>query len=114
VCTTCFMPLNEGFFEHQGKPYCRVVRHLRRSSASGKVSVFGCVWACTQHKARVIGLVCVECKDVITQDIYVTALETKRWHVTCFRCSRCQAQLNDYFEKVCAVPTQVCWSITHC
>jgi hypothetical protein len=26
VCTTCFLPLNEGFFEYQGQPYCRVVR----------------------------------------------------------------------------------------
>ena len=47
-----------------------------------------------------VGLVCVECQDVITQDIYVTALENKRWHTTCFRCARCQVLLNDYFEKV--------------
>ena len=41
VCTTCFAPLTEGYFEYHGKPYCRPVRR-RATSACAVCAAFVC------------------------------------------------------------------------
>jgi transcription initiation factor IIE alpha subunit len=60
-----------------------------------------------QHKAQMVGLVCLDCKTVITEGTYVTALDNKHWHTPCFKCSRCSSKLKEYFEKVIAQSTTV-------
>lgn len=59
-----------------------------------------------QHKARLVGLVCTECQQEIVEDHYVTALENKRWHTSCFKCARCKTVLNDYYERVLFILSQ--------
>lgn len=48
---------------------------------------------CFEHYAEVADMFCPACKKAISDDKYIAAINNKKWHIKCFRCTICNQEL---------------------